>query len=90
MFATQSVPVISHKTTARNWGNSLGIRIPSKIAEQANIHTNEEIEMSVNEEGIIQIKALKKEKNLMDLLNMITPENKHVEQFEQPVGKELI
>lgn len=46
--------------------------------------------MSVNAEGIIQIKAIKKERNLMDLLNMITPENKQVEQFEQPVGKELI
>lgn len=90
MTSSQEPYIVHHKTVAKNWGNSLGIRIPSKIAEQASIYLNGEVEMSVNSDGIIQIKAVKKQETLMDLLDKITGDNQHEEKITDSFGKEIL
>lgn len=65
-------------TTVQKWGNSLAVRIPSIIAEQAAIEQGSEVEIQVNERCITLIPKQRKS-TLDELLAMITPENRHSE-----------
>ncbi|NLO21716.1 MAG: AbrB/MazE/SpoVT family DNA-binding domain-containing protein [Syntrophomonadaceae bacterium] len=58
------------------WGNSLGIRIPQWIAEQADISDGSIIEIDFKDKAIL---IKKKELSLEEMLNSITPENQHKE-----------
>jgi antitoxin MazE len=73
----------------RRWGNSLGLRIPKALAEEAGIREDSEIDLSVRN-GEIVIRPLRRTKHtLKDLLARVTEENKHKEiDFGPPVGKE--
>jgi len=65
-------------TTVQKWGNSLAIRIPSKIAESMLIDQGTEVELTV-ENHILTLKAKKVRPSLEELLAQITPDNKHYE-----------
>ncbi len=41
--------MIEVKTTARKWGNSIGISLPKEVIEQANIEPNQEIRLYIPE-----------------------------------------
>jgi antitoxin MazE len=58
------------------WGNSLGIRIPQWIAEQADISDGSIIEIDFKDKAIL---IKKKELSLEEMLNSITPKNQHKE-----------
>lgn len=47
--------VHSHKTTLsiKQWGNSLGVRLPSTLAKQANLRLDQRISLFVEEGKII-------------------------------------
>lgn len=70
------------------WGNSLGIRIPKQIAEQAQLKEGDEIELSREENRLI-ITPQKKKYTLEELLDGMTIEHLHSEiDWGDPVGKE--
>lgn len=73
------------------WGNSIGVRIPSAVAKKAGIGVNSTIEINNTEDGIIIKPAEKQEYSLKELVKEITAQNRHAEaDYGQPVGKELL
>ncbi len=43
------------KVTLTKWGNSMGIRIPSIILKEANLHPGQELEIKADEKGRITL-----------------------------------
>ncbi len=72
------------------WGNSLAVRIPKNLAEEAKLHEGDYLVLEVEEQGVVAIKAVRRPKTLHDLIAQITPENLHNEQeWGDPVGAEI-
>lgn len=81
--------VLNMAATVQKWGNSLGVRIPKRIAEQLNIVNGSKMEFVIKDNEII-LKPVKKEVTLEELLAQCTPENRHEEiDFGGPVGREF-
>ena len=77
-------------TTVQMWGNSLGIRIPKKIAEMAGTRVGTTFDISVEDEKII-LEPIDKPPTLEELLAKVRAENRHTEiDFGEPKGNELI
>lgn len=78
------------KVHVSKWGNSLGLRIPAKLAREYAIQDGSELEI-VEEEGAIILRptTTSKQFSLKDLAAKITPSNRHSEtDWEAPVGRE--
>jgi antitoxin MazE len=74
---------------ARQWGNSLAVRIPKVMAQECGIAVNTEIEI-VRDKGNIILMPIVKKYSLGNLLAQVTEENKHTEvQTGDPVGNEI-
>lgn len=71
------------------WGNSLAIRIPKSVAEQAHVTEGTGIDFSVEGNSIIITPQKRRKYTLDELLEGMTPENFHSE-FEtgNAVGNE--
>jgi antitoxin MazE len=70
------------------WGNSLAVRIPKALAEQAEIEDGSEVEVSVAD-GVLTVRPRRKSYTLDQLVDQITPENRHDEvDWGEPEGKE--
>lgn len=77
------------KAQLMRWGNSLAVRIPKVIVEQAGIDEGEELDVSAKA-GRIAIEKTRPKLTLKKLLAGIRPDNLHEEQdWGQPVGKEI-
>lgn len=77
------------KTQLVKWGNSLAVRIPKAILEQADMDEGENLKVSVRAGRIAIEKALPR-LTLEKLLADIRPENLHGEDdWSGPVGNEL-
>jgi antitoxin MazE len=77
-------------TKVQKWGNSLGIRIPSEIAESLAIYQTSEVELSI-ENNVLLVKPIRKKPTLNDLLSQITDDNRHqVIDYGLVEGKELL
>lgn len=73
--------------TISKWGNSLGIRIPRGVAQDAHVAEGTAVDVRV-EDGRIVVEPIEVE-SLDALIARITPENLHGEQFgDEPVGRE--
>ena len=71
----------------RKWGNSLGIRIPGKIAKDVDIVDGSSVDIE-EKDGQIVIKPKNKYK-LKDMIGKISKENIHEEIISSgPVGNE--
>jgi antitoxin MazE len=67
------------ETNVQKWGNSLGVRIPRALADQAQIREGSVVEIE-EAEGVITIRAVApKEHTLNELVSGITEENRHGE-----------
>ena len=60
------------------WGNSLAVRIPQALAEQAQLDEGAEVEVSV-EGGSLSVRRRPRRYTLDELVDQITPENRHEE-----------
>jgi antitoxin MazE len=70
------------------WGNSLAVRLPSKLAAEAQLRDGEAVKLSV-EDGRVIIES-KRRYVLSELLAQITPENRHEAlDVGGPVGNEI-
>ena len=64
----------------QKWGNSLAIRIPKPLAEEAELGPDAEVELTVDEEGGLSLRRVRQpEYTLEELLEGVRPENLHGE-----------
>jgi antitoxin MazE len=77
------------RATVRKWGNSLALRIPSGLAEDAHLSDGAEVDIALRN-GRLVIEPLAAPKvSLDELVAGITPGNLHREQFSDgPRGAE--
>lgn len=72
------------------WGNSHAVRIPKRIVEAANLREGEELELKVSSAGAVELHKAKKDVTLKDLVDGITPRNRHrATDWGKPVGAEI-
>ena len=73
------------------WGNSLAVRIPKSVAEEANLTVGDAIEIQVAEEGLVQLLRVGKVPTLAQLVSQITTENRYPEvSVSREIGKEAV
>ncbi len=83
-------PVVSMQTRIQKWGNSLGVRIPRALAEEVGVGPGTEVSLSAHEGELIMKPSLPTRFRLDDLLETITPENRHSQvDTGEPVGNEI-
>jgi antitoxin MazE len=76
-------------TKVQKWGNSIGLRIPKAIAQEAEIEEGASVDLVV-ESGRLIVRPVRKKYTLEELVSKITPENRHPEtDWGPPVGKEV-
>jgi len=72
------------------WGNSLAIRIPKPVAEEAGVTEGDAIELKAHQ-GEIQVRLRERVPSLQELVSQITPENRHGETMvDREIGKEIV
>ena len=70
------------------WGNSLAVRIPKNVADEARLAEGDRLIIQVESPGKVAIKAIERP-TLDQLLERITNENLHKEiNWGKPVGDE--
>jgi antitoxin MazE len=70
------------------WGNSLAVRIPKNVADEARLAEGDKLVLQVESPGNVSIKAIDRP-TLDQLLERITPENLHKEiNWGKAVGNE--
>jgi len=73
---------------ANKWGNSLGVRIPKKVAEALGISENTELELNISNDKLIIHKT--NSYSLDVLLNHVSKSNLHnLQNYGTPLGKEV-
>lgn len=76
------------RAKAQKWGNSLAVRIPKAVADQAGVREEDELEIEVVAQ-VIRLKPRPRQLTLDQLLRGITRENLHGEaDFGRPEGRE--
>jgi antitoxin MazE len=74
------------RTRIRKWGNSLGVRIPSALAEDAHLHEGAEVEVTIREGQLVIVPVL----SLAELVAGITASNlPELDAADAPRGGEL-
>lgn len=78
-------------TTVQKWGNSLGLRIPKRVAEQVNMREGTEVEFDAAD-GVLTIRATRRRKHtLAQLLAQAKGPNPHGEWDRSgPAGREVV
>ena len=72
------------------WGNSLAVRIPKNVAEEAHMQEGDSIVIEALTEHI-ELRRAERVPTLEELAAKITPENRHGETAWQPdVGEEIV
>jgi len=77
-------------TQLGRWGNSLALRIPKAVAQDAQLREGELVTVTVASEGGLVIKAARRKVQLRQLVSRITAKNRHEEtDWGKPQGKEI-
>ncbi len=72
------------------WGNSLAVRIPRNVLEEASLKEGDNLTLEVEGRGAVALRAADRPRNLEDLVAQITPENRHSEpDWGLPGGAEI-
>lgn len=66
-------------TKVRKWGNSLAVRIPKVVAEEAGIYEESEVEMNSVDGKIVISPSLTRKYSLKKLLSKVKEEDLHGE-----------
>ncbi len=76
-------------TTVQKWGNSLGVRIPKPVAEDARLHAGSRVDVREEDDRLIIVPVEQPNFHLEELLKGISKKNLHTEvDFGVPEGKE--
>jgi antitoxin MazE len=90
MYLHLSVEGAMPKAQVVRWGNSLAVRIPKAVAEEARMQEGDSIVIEASK-GHIELHPAERVPTLEELVAQITPENRHGEIETGPeVGKEII
>jgi len=76
------------KATIQKWGNSLGVRIPSHMAKDLSLESGSSVEILEEQDRIVIQPSNKR--NLKDIIDLITDENIHTEEFGVRAGNEIL
>jgi antitoxin MazE len=77
-------------TQLAKWGNSLAVRIPKAVAEDAQLREGEPVTVTAAIEGGLVIKRARRKYALRQLVARITASNRHEEtDWGKPEGNEL-
>jgi antitoxin MazE len=75
-------------TQIARWGNSLGLRLPKSVAQEARLDEGDSVDVSVRN-GAIVIRPTRPAYSLDDLVSKITAKNRHDESaWGAPQGRE--
>lgn len=66
------------KAQMAKWGNSLALRIPKAVAEEARIREGDAVEIRADK-GRIEVRRTERIPTLEQLVAQITPENRYTE-----------
>jgi antitoxin MazE len=78
------------KTRIQKWGNSLGLRIPKSLAEDAEVEAGSQVDLTVKGGDLIVKPVRRPRIRLQSLLSKITKKNIHKElSAGDAVGKEV-
>jgi antitoxin MazE len=78
------------KAQVAKWGNSLAVRIPKAVAEEAGLEEGDSIVIEARR-GHVEFRSAEKIPTLEELVAQITPENRHEETDWGPDrGKEIV
>jgi antitoxin MazE len=78
------------RVRVQRWGNSLAVRIPKSFAAETRIEQDTEVDLSITEGKLIISPVARPEITLEELLERMTPENRHGEfKTGPPVGAEI-
>ena len=73
------------------WGNSLAVRIPKAVAEDARLQQGDPVEIAVAADGVVQMHRVGKVPTLAQLVAQSTPENRYAEVSVGPeIGREAV
>jgi len=76
-------------TQLAKWGNSLAVRIPKAVAEDAQLREGQPVTVTVAREGGLVIKSARRKHRLSELVSRITAKNRHEESdWGEPQGRE--
>jgi antitoxin MazE len=90
MYLPGFAEVLMPKAQVAKWGNSLAVRIPKDVAEQARLREGDSIVIEALE-GHIELRATEKVPTFEELVAQFTPENRHAETYWGPDrGKEIV
>jgi antitoxin MazE len=79
------------KTQIVKWGNSVAVRIPKPVIEQAKLKEGDSLEIEVAGEGRVELRRASKIPTLAQLVAQITPENRYDEiSTGGELGKEIV
>ncbi len=79
------------KAKVLKWGNSLAVRIPRVLAEEARFHEGDAVELTAGAEGKLEVRRALKVPSLSALVARITPENRHGEFLgDSDIGRESV
>jgi antitoxin MazE len=74
----------------QKWGNSLAVRIPKPLAEDANVKEGTVLNLAVSEGKVVATPVERKKLSLKQLLAKVTRKNLHAEvDFGPSVGREI-
>ena len=77
------------ETKVKKWGNSLAVRIPSRLAREVGLTVNSTVELKVEGDKLVIFQVRDKRGELEELLRQITPGNVHEEvDWGEREGKE--
>ena len=72
------------------WGNSLAVRIPKPLAEQARLKEGDALEIEVVE-GRVELRRASRVPTLAALISQINPENRYAEVTSgAEIGREVV
>jgi antitoxin MazE len=76
--------------TIQKWGNSLALKIPKELGQQAGFKRGDSVSLAV-EKGCLIIRPARQHKyTLKELVSKVTPQNRHPEtDWGRSVGKEI-
>ena len=74
----------------QKWGNSLAVRIPKPLAEDAEVKEGTVLNLAVSEGKVIAVPVRKKKFSLKQMLAQVKRKNLHAEvDSGSPVGREI-
>ena len=77
------------RTEIARWGNSLAVRLPKQVLEQAGLAEGVAVELVV-ESGTVVLRPTRPRHSIDQLIAGITPENLPESFDDAPVGRELL